>query len=82
MDTTEKMRRPGINDLPGQLPVRPGSPTDPVAARLEVIVSRSHRRRGMGRLWGAFAQWLDRLVPPAPPTEEAETPPQIRFPFF
>ena len=82
MDTTEKMRRPAINDWPGQVPVTPGSPTDPIAARLEVIVSRSRRRRGLSRLWGAFVQSLDRLVPQAPPTEDAETQPQIRFPFF
>lgn len=82
MDTTEKMRRPAINDWPGRVPVMPGSPTDPIAARLEVIVSRSHRPRVLRRIGRAFAQWLDRLVPPAPPTEDPETPLQIRFPFF
>ena len=82
MDTTEKMRRPAIDDWPGRVPVTPGWPTDPIAARLEVIVGRSRRRRGLSRLGRAFAQWLERLVPPAPPTEDAETLPQIRFPFF
>lgn len=82
MDTREKTRSAAINDWPGRLPVAPGSPTDPVAARLEVIVSRSHRRPVLHRIGRAFAQWLERLVPPAPPTEDRETPPQIRFPFF
>ncbi|MBV8737755.1 MAG: hypothetical protein JO007_10960 [Alphaproteobacteria bacterium] len=82
MDTTEKMRRPTINDWPGRVPVTPGSPADPIAARLEVIVSRSRRRRVLSRIWGAFTQGLERLVPPAAPTEDTETPLRIRFPFF
>jgi hypothetical protein len=82
MDTTEKMQRPAINDWPGRVPVTPGSPIDPIAARLEVIVSRSRRRRVLSRIWGAFTQWLERLVPPAPPTEDTATPLLIRFPFF
>jgi hypothetical protein len=82
MDITEKMRRPAIDDWPGRIPVTPGSPADPIAARLEVIVSRSRQRRVPIRIWSAVIQWLDRLVPPAPPTEDMETPLRIRFPFF
>jgi hypothetical protein len=82
MDTTEKMRRPAIDDWPGRLPVTPGSPTDKVAARLEIIVGRSRRPRVLRRIGCVFVQWLDRLVPPAPPTQDTEPPPQIRFPFF
>jgi hypothetical protein len=82
MDTTEKMRKAAINDWPGRVPVTPGSPADPIAARLEIIVSRSRRHRVPSRIWGAVTQWLDRLVPPAPPTEDTETPLRIRFPFF
>lgn len=82
MDTTEKMRRPAIDDRPGRVPVMPGSPADPIAARLEVIVGRSRRHRMLRRIGRAFAQWLDRLVPPAPPAEDTEPLPQIRFPFF
>jgi hypothetical protein len=82
MDITEKMRRPAIDDWPGRIPVTPGSPADPIAARLEVIVSRSRRRRVPSRIWSAVTQWLERLVPPAPPTEDTATPLLIRFPFF
>jgi hypothetical protein len=60
----------------------PGSPTDPIAARLEVIVSQSRRPRVLRRIGRAFTQWLDRLVPPAPPMDDREAPPQIRYPFF
>jgi hypothetical protein len=81
MDITEKLHRPAINDWPGRVAVTPGSATDPIAARLQVIVGRA-RRRGLRRLWGRFVQSLDLLVPPAPPSGDAETPPQIRFPFF
>lgn len=57
-----------------------------IAAQLDEIVGKSRRlplwRRGLRRVSGAVAHWLDELVPPAPPSGDSEPPPQIRFPFY
>jgi hypothetical protein len=84
MDTEEKTQSRAALDLAGR-PQQADWRADPVAARLEVIVSRSRRRgrarRALSHIGNRFAQWLDNLVPPAPANDSA-SPPELRFPFF
>jgi hypothetical protein len=83
MEIKEKTQSPAAIDLAGR-PQRADWLADPVAARLEVIISRSRRRgpvrRALSHIGNRFAQWLDNLVPPAPANDSE--PPEIRFPFF
>jgi hypothetical protein len=85
MDIRDQPQSPMVVEPRARPAAAPDVPADPVAARLEVIIGRSRRRaplrRALRRMGRAFARWADGLVPPVP-NNEADPPPEIRFPFF
>ena len=60
--------------------------TSEIANELDTIIGKSRRRsrlrHALRSIGGAFARWLDDLVPPAAAGRSLELPPPIRFPFF
>ena len=73
-----------VSDAPPPTSAEAETRAAQILVELDSIVGKSRwrLRRAFTGVGNAFAAWLDRLVPPAPPTQDTETPPQIRFPFF
>lgn len=85
MTTRDMTRTPAASPL-DRFPAADAAHAAQIVKELDHIVGSSRRksplRRALSGIRGGFANWVEGLVPAAPPRTGPEPPPQIRFPFF